>query len=108
MGLRRGESDIENIAPATARVECCTPPPGAMSIDEFADFAFDVGLPKRSNHKAALPVGICFGFEVLQRAAATHTEMLADWRNTELARRDDLHEMPPVGMAGPWLGLDRF
>jgi len=108
VGARGRKADLENVTAAASGVKHRAAAAVAMGIDQVADRRLDAGLAQRRHHELALPRAIRFGLPMLHGAAAADAEMRADRRNALGARLVDAKQLPPVGMAGNVLDLDRL
>jgi len=106
--LRRSEADLQDIVGTAARMQHGAAAALAMGIDEVGDRRRNAGVTELRHHRLALPGSIRRGVPMLERAAAAYAEMRADRRDARRARALDAHQVAPVRMAGPGIGLDDF
>ena len=108
MRARRGEADLQHIVLAAPRMQHGAPAALRRAHRSAARPARPARhAPSASDHQLALPQMIFGERPVLQRAAAALAEMLADRLRALVARPVDMHEVPPVGMAGDRLRPSR-
>src|SRR6185437_10018455 len=100
VSARRRETDFQYILGAAPRMQRGTPAASPMRVDDIAYRRDDAGLGKRFHHQLALPQMIFGERPVLHGAAAAGAEMLADRQRTLVRGMLDVHEMPPIGVAG--------
>ncbi len=108
VGAGGGEADLQHFVRAAPGMQDGAAAAVAMGIDQIADRRLEPGLLQRFDDETALPGAVTRRLPMLDGAAAAHAEMRTDRRNALRARRLDAQQMPPVGMAGDRLDLDRF
>ena len=103
-----GKADLENVMAAAPGVEHGAAAAGTMGVDQVADRRLDPRLAQRRHDEVALPRAIKFGLPMLHGAAAADAKMRTNRRDAFAARRVDAEQLPPVGVAGNVLDLDRL
>src|SRR4029077_19660909 len=108
MGARGRKADFENVMAAAPGGDHAAEAAVAVGVDQVGDRRFDAGLAQRRDDEIAFPGAIVFALPMLHGAAAADAEMRADRSDTRGARCVDAEKLPPVGMAGNALDLDRL
>src|SRR5262249_12632094 len=105
VSARRRETDLEDIALTTPRMEDRAAAAITMRVDQAVNRRVESGPRQRLDDEITCPFAIMHCRPVLQRAAAAGAEMRTDRRDAVWARDLDADEVTAVGMAGP--GVDR-
>jgi hypothetical protein len=93
------ETDLQKIMGPTPRMKYRTAPTRAVRVNQVCDRRDDIRLRQCLGHKRTLPEVVFGKRPVLQSAATTAAEMLADRTSAFVAGFIDMQEMTPVRMA---------
>ena len=108
MSSQCGETDLQHVARSAPCVEYDAAASFAVAVDQILDRCVEPGLRQGLGDQSPFPVAIACRGQVLERAAATDSEMRTDRRDAVGAGDIDPYEVAAIGVAVPGVDLHRL